>query len=232
MLLAWLANALVLPLVLRALVRRAPPPRPAPRGMPARRRRCRVDGPPVDRTAATDPRGRGAGARPRRALRLPRPNRVPRLRRPRPGSDIAAEIARAEAAVGGLVPVAIHVEAAAPGGALDPAAIRLAERAAAYLRSFPENPAGQLARRLPPPGPGAGRRGRARGRAPGVSGGGGAAPRRAGRLAGDARRPLAGSALARGGGARARRGCREDRGDRSRHRALGGGRAGGAGGDR
>jgi predicted RND superfamily exporter protein len=56
----------------------------------------------------------------------------------RPGSQLAREIALAEAVSGGLVPVAVHVEAAAPGGALEPAAVGAAERAAAFLRSFPE----------------------------------------------------------------------------------------------
>ncbi len=138
MLLAWLANALVLPLVLRALVRRAPPPRPAPRPI-------QLAGDVAGwmaRQSIEHPRRILAGAALVLALAALFASRVRIEYRVfddlRPGSDIAAEIARAEAAVGGLVPVAIHVEAAAPGGALDPAAIRLAERAAAYLRSFPE----------------------------------------------------------------------------------------------
>jgi predicted RND superfamily exporter protein len=57
----------------------------------------------------------------------------------RPGSPLALEIAFAEAAHGGIVPLAVHVRA--EGGeapALDPEALRAAERAAAFLRSFPE----------------------------------------------------------------------------------------------
>lgn len=136
--LAWLANALVLPLVLRALVRRAPPARPAPRGL-------------AWAAAASGWMARQGVERPRRVLagallvlaaagvlaaRVRVEYRV--FDDLRPGSPVALEIARAEAIAGGLVPVAVHVEAAAPGGALEPAAVRVAERAAAFLRSFPE----------------------------------------------------------------------------------------------
>ena len=136
--LAWLANALVLPLVLRALVRRPPPLRAEPRALAL-----------ADATAAwmarqsiAHPRRVGAGAVAVLAVAALLAARVRIEYRVfddlRPGSEVAGEIARAEAAVGGLVPVAIHVEAAAPGGALDPAALRVAERAAAFLRTFPE----------------------------------------------------------------------------------------------
>ncbi len=136
--LAWLANALVLPLVLRALVRRAPPPRPAPRGV-------------AWAAAASGWMARQGVERPRRVVAgallvlLAAGLLATRVRVEyrvfddlRPGSPLAREIARAEAISGGLVPVAVHVEAAAPDGALAPAAVRVAERAAAYLRSFPE----------------------------------------------------------------------------------------------
>jgi predicted RND superfamily exporter protein len=138
MLLTWLANALVLPLALRALVRRTPPSRPPPRalrlaegaaawmaGQSIRRPGRVVAGAVVVLLSAAL-----LAARVRIEYRV--------FDDLRPGSAIASEIARAEAAVGGLVPLAIHVESAAPGGALDPAAIRLAERAAAFLRTFPE----------------------------------------------------------------------------------------------
>jgi predicted RND superfamily exporter protein len=138
MLLAWLANALVLPLVLRALVRTAPRPRPAPRPI---RLAGDVSG-WMARQSIDHPRRILAGATLVLAVAALLASRVRVEYRVfddlRPGSEVASEIARAEAAVGGLVPVAIHVEAASPGAALDPVAIRLAERAAAYLRSFPE----------------------------------------------------------------------------------------------
>jgi predicted RND superfamily exporter protein len=136
--LAWLANALVLPLVLRALVRRAPPPRPAPRGV-------------AWAASASSWMARQGVDRPGRVLagalvvlaaagllaaRVRIQYRV--FDDLRPGSAVAREIARAEAVTGGLVPVAVHVEAAGPGGALAPAAVRVAERAAAFLRTFPE----------------------------------------------------------------------------------------------
>jgi predicted RND superfamily exporter protein len=72
----------------------------------------------------------------------------------RPGSEVAREIAVAEAAHGGLVPLAIHVEAegGGPAPALDPEAVREADRAAAFLRTFPEirqaNALGDLVRPL------------------------------------------------------------------------------------
>lgn len=146
MLLAWLSNALVLPLVLRATVRRAEAARAPPWAI-------------ARAAAATTWMGRQAIEHPRRVLagaglviavagllatRVRIEYRV--FDDLRPGSEIAREIALAEAAVGGLVPIAIHVEADAPGGALDPAAVRLADRAAAFLRSFPEiRQAGSLA---------------------------------------------------------------------------------------
>lgn len=138
MLLAWLANALILPLVLRAVVRGTPPLRPAPRPISLAGSAAGW----MARQSIDHPRRIIAGTIGVLALATLFASRVRIEYRVfddlRPGSDIAAEIARAEAAVGGLIPVAIHVEAPAPGGALDPAAIRLAERAAAFLRTFPE----------------------------------------------------------------------------------------------
>jgi predicted RND superfamily exporter protein len=58
----------------------------------------------------------------------------------RPGSPLAREIALAEDAHGGLVPLAVHVraEGGGPAPALDPAALAAAERAAEKLRGYPE----------------------------------------------------------------------------------------------
>ncbi|BDG01286.1 efflux RND transporter permease subunit [Anaeromyxobacter oryzae] len=136
--LAWLANALVLPLVLRGTVRRAP----AVRAPPWALGRAAAATAWMERQAFSHPRRVVAGA----ALVLAAAGLLAtRVRIEyrvfddlRPGSEVAREIARAEAAIGGIVPIAIHVEADAPGGALDPAAVRLADRAAAFLRSFPE----------------------------------------------------------------------------------------------
>jgi predicted RND superfamily exporter protein len=138
MLLAWLANALVLPLVLRALVRHPPAVRPAPRalalasGAAEGMARLSIDHPRRVLAGAVLVLA-GAGLL---AARVRIEYRV--FDDLRPGSAIAKEIARAEAGVGGLVPVAIHLESTTPGGALRPEAVRLAERAATFLRSFPE----------------------------------------------------------------------------------------------
>jgi predicted RND superfamily exporter protein len=136
--LAWLANALVLPLVLRWRVRAPPPARPEPRPLAL----ASATASWMARQSIDHPRRIVAGAAVVLAAAGLLASRVRIEYRVfddlRPGSELAAEIARAEAAVGGLVPVAIHVEASAPGGALDPAVIRVAERAAAFLRTFPE----------------------------------------------------------------------------------------------
>jgi predicted RND superfamily exporter protein len=136
--LAWLANALVLPLVLRWRVRSPPPSRPEPRPLAL----ASATAGWMARQSIEHPRRIVAGAILVLAASALLAARVRIEYRVfddlRPGSDVAREIARAEAAVGGLVPVAIHVETASPGGALDPAVIRVAERAAAFLRTFPE----------------------------------------------------------------------------------------------
>jgi len=138
MLLAWLANALVLPLALRLLVRAAPPIRPAPRPLRLAADAARW----MTRQSIDHPRRVGAGALLVLAAAALLATRVRIEYRVfddlRPGSPLALQIARAEAAVGGLVPVAIHVETSRAGGALDPEAIRVAERAAAFLRTIPE----------------------------------------------------------------------------------------------
>jgi predicted RND superfamily exporter protein len=138
MLLAWLANALALPLVLVALLQR--PPRTAPAAPAAAARavgwttRVALAHPGRVVAVAAAVLAAAAAAATRVEVRYHVFDDL------RPGSTLAREIAASEAAHGGLVPVAIHVEAedGAPAPALDPAAIRTAERAAAFLRSFPE----------------------------------------------------------------------------------------------
>jgi len=136
MLLTWLANALALPLVLSVLLRRPGARRSA---APALRRVVAWCG----RVAEERPGRVLAGAGIVLALAAAAATRVEIRYRVfddlRPGSALAREIALAEDAHGGLVPLAIHVraEGGGPAPALDPEALRAAERAAARLRTYP-----------------------------------------------------------------------------------------------
>jgi uncharacterized protein len=56
----------------------------------------------------------------------------------RPESELFQNLRRAEAAHGGLIPLAIFIEADRPGDALEPALVQIADRAAAFLETFPE----------------------------------------------------------------------------------------------
>lgn len=139
MLLTWLANVLVLPLVLAAL----PPSTRGPHPVPAFVRAA-------ERAVAWI--GEQALGRPRRVLAvalvvvLLAAAAASRVRvlyfvfdDVRPGSRVEREIRTAEALLGGLVPAAIHVEVEGnDGAALDPEAVRAADRAARFLRAFPE----------------------------------------------------------------------------------------------
>jgi predicted RND superfamily exporter protein len=138
MLLTWLANALALPLVLSVLVRKPPRARPAPAAVAARFAEWST------RVALARPGRVTAVAAVALAAALALARQVEVRFRVfddlRPASALARDVVAAEDAAGGLVPIAIHVEARgdAEAPALDPAAIRLAERAASFLRGFPE----------------------------------------------------------------------------------------------
>lgn len=138
MLLTWLANALALPLILSVLVRKPPRARPAPAAVAARFAEwsTRVALARPGRVTAVAAVALAAAL----ALALQVEVRYRVFDDLRPGSALARDLAAAEDAAGGLVPIAIHVEARgdAEAPALDPAAIRVAERAASFLRGFPE----------------------------------------------------------------------------------------------
>ena len=135
--LAWLANALVLPLVLRALVRRPTKPAGAALGGLGGGG-LRLDGAAGGGAAAPGGGRRAAGAAGSWAAGVEGEGRVPRLRRPAPRLAAGRGDCPGRGHRRRPVPVAVQVEAAAPGGALERAVVRAAERAAAFLRSFPE----------------------------------------------------------------------------------------------
>ncbi|HYV44493.1 MAG TPA: MMPL family transporter [Myxococcaceae bacterium] len=57
----------------------------------------------------------------------------------RPGSALAQELRAAERAHGGVLPIALYIETEGePGAALDPDLVRLADRGAAMMRAIPE----------------------------------------------------------------------------------------------
>jgi predicted RND superfamily exporter protein len=56
----------------------------------------------------------------------------------RPDSQFFKDLRSAEAAHGGLIPIAILIEATGEDGALEPALVALADRTAAFLEGFPE----------------------------------------------------------------------------------------------
>jgi len=136
MLLTWLANAVALPLLLSVLLRRPgprPPPAAALRRLVAWSGRLAEERPGRVLAVAGAVLALAALAATRAEVRY----RV--FDDLRPGSPLALEIEAAEAGYGGVVPVAVQV--LAEGGdrpALDPAAVLAAERAAAFLRTFPE----------------------------------------------------------------------------------------------
>jgi predicted RND superfamily exporter protein len=140
MLLTWLANMTVLPLLLSVLsgrsTRKASPEAPWAVQMFARR----VDW--IGRQVIDHPRRIaviallifcGAGFL---ALRVRQLAYV--FDGLRPSSALAQELKAAEAAHGGLVPLVIYYEGTQDGAALDPEVLRSVDRAAALLRSFPE----------------------------------------------------------------------------------------------
>jgi len=137
MLATWLANALALPLALSVLVRRAGARQPSAgvlRRAVAWAGRVAEERPGRVLAVAGVVLALAAAAAARVELRYKVFDDL------EPGSTLASEIAFAEAAHGGLVPLAVHVLATGggPAPALDPEAIRTAERAAAHLRTFPE----------------------------------------------------------------------------------------------
>jgi predicted RND superfamily exporter protein len=137
MLTTWLANALVLPLALSVLLRRPGARRPAAavlRRVVAWSGRVAEERPGRVLAAAGLVLALAAAAATRVEVRYKVFDDL------RPGSALAREIAFAEEAHGGLVPVAVHLLASGGGEdpALDPEALRAAERAAAFLRGFPE----------------------------------------------------------------------------------------------
>lgn len=139
MLVTWAATTLVAPLALGALARRGPAPARPP---PALRALSRVVS-ACARVALRRPRRVVAATAAVVAAGAVLASRVEKVDfiydDLRPGSPLERDVRAAESLFGGYVPVVVHLAAEGDDApALDPACLRLADRAAAFLRSFPE----------------------------------------------------------------------------------------------